>query len=102
MLGSAYYRRLLDTWGGNNVLAVASYNAGAGNVRKWVNAYGDPRQPNVDVVRWIERIPFMETRGYVQRVLENSVVYDRLNPQTASRSSGSVHLSSFLGKSLPG
>jgi len=101
-LGSAYYRRLLDIWGGNNVLAVASYNAGVGNVRKWVATYSDPRQPNVDVVRWIERIPFMETRGYVQRVLENSVVYDRLNPQTASTSSGSVHLSSFLGKSLPG
>ena len=99
-LGSAYYARLLNTWGGNHVLAVASYNAGAGNVRKWVRAYGDPRQPGTDVVRWIERIPFMETRGYVQRVLENSVVYDRLNPQTAS--TGGVHLSTYLGKSRPG
>ena len=99
-LGSAYYRRLLDNWGGNHVLAVASYNAGAGNVRKWVRAYGDPRQPGVDVVRWIEKIPFEETRGYVQRVLENSVVYDRLNPQTAS--AGSIHLSNYLGKSRPG
>jgi soluble lytic murein transglycosylase len=99
-LGSAYYARLLDTWGGNHVLAVASYNAGAGNVRKWVRAYGDPRQPGADVVRWIERIPFMETRGYVQRVLENSVVYDNLNPQVASR--GGVHLSTYLGKSRPG
>ena len=98
-LGSAYYARLLNTWGGNHVLAVASYNAGAGNVRKWVRAYGDPRQPGADVVRWIERIPFTETRGYVQRVLENSVVYDRLNPQMAS---GSVHLSTYLGKSRPG
>jgi soluble lytic murein transglycosylase len=99
-LGSAYYARLLDTWGGNHVLAVASYNAGAGNVRKWERAYGDPRQPGTDVVRWIERIPFMETRGYVQRVLENSVVYDNLNPQVASR--GGVHLSTYLGKSRPG
>ena len=99
-LGSAYYRRLLDTWGGNHVLAVASYNAGAGNVRKWVRAYGDPRQPGTDVVRWIERIPFSETRGYVQRVMENSVVYDELNPQTASL--GAMHLSTFLGKSRPG
>jgi soluble lytic murein transglycosylase len=98
-LGSAYYARLLNNWGGNHVLAVASYNAGAGNVRKWVNAYGDPRQPGTDVVRWIERIPFMETRSYVQRVLENSVVYDRLNPHMAS---GSVHLSTYLGKSRPG
>ena len=99
-LGSAYYARLLSMWGGNHVLAVASYNAGAGNVRKWVRAYGDPRQSGVDVVRWIERIPFMETRGYVQRVMENSVVYDRLNPQMASGSS--VHLSTWLGKSRPG
>ena len=98
-LGSAYYARLLNTWGGNHVLAVASYNAGAGNVRKWVRAYGDPRQPGADVVRWIERIPFTETRGYVQRVLENSVVYDKLNPQMAS---GAVHLSTYLGKSRPG
>ncbi|HET9335539.1 MAG TPA: lytic transglycosylase domain-containing protein, partial [Sphingomicrobium sp.] len=90
-LGSAYYARLLDNWGGNHVLAVASYNAGAGNVRKWVRAYGDPRQPGTDVIRWIERIPFTETRGYVQRVLENSVVYDKLNPQVAA--SSPMHLS---------
>jgi soluble lytic murein transglycosylase len=99
-LGSAYYARLLNIWGGNHVLAVASYNAGVGNVRKWVNAYGDPRQPSTDVIRWIERIPFTETRGYVQRVLENSVVYDRLNPQFAA--SSPVHLSTYLGKSRPG
>ncbi len=82
------------------MLAVASYNAGAGNVRKWVRANGDPRRPGTDVVRWIERIPFTETRGYVQRVMENSVVYDGLNPQTASL--GTMHLSTFLGKSRPG
>ena len=76
-------------WGGNYPLAVASYNAGAGNVRKWVNSYGDPRG-NVDIVSWIEKIPFEETRGYVQRVLENSVVYDRLNPTPARRRSRSI------------
>ncbi|MDQ3144460.1 MAG: lytic transglycosylase domain-containing protein, partial [Pseudomonadota bacterium] len=75
-LGSAYFQRLVNQWDGNYPLAVASYNAGAGNVRKWVRAYGDPRAPGGDIVAWIERIPFTETRGYVQRVLENSVVYD--------------------------
>ena len=75
--------------------------AGAGNVRKWVRAYGDPRQPGADVVRWIERIPFMETRGYVQRVMENTVVYDRINP-TLPLNQPSVSLSNYLGKSRPG
>jgi soluble lytic murein transglycosylase len=96
MLGSAYFRRLVNTWDGNYPLAVASYNAGAGNVRKWINAYGDPRG-NVDIVSWIEKIPFEETRGYVQRVLENSVVYDRLNPSLPGPQV--VHISAYLGKS---
>jgi soluble lytic murein transglycosylase len=98
MLGSAYFRRLLNTWDGNVPLAVASYNAGAGNVRKWINRYGDPRS-GTDVLQWIERIPFTETKGYVQRVIENSVVYDRLNPATPTTP---VHVSAFLGKHPPG
>jgi len=96
MLGSAYFQRLLSNWDGSYPLAIASYNAGSGNVRKWVNAYGDPRG-NVDIVSWIEKIPFMETRGYVQRVLENSVVYDRLNPTLPGPQP--VHISAYLGKS---
>jgi len=98
MLGSSYFRRLLDQWNGNYVLAVASYNAGAGNVRKWVRNNGDPRAPGADVVAWIEDIPFSETRGYVQRVLENTVVYDRMNP----RATTPRQLSHFLGKARLG
>ncbi|HEX8533449.1 MAG TPA: lytic transglycosylase domain-containing protein [Allosphingosinicella sp.] len=97
MLGSHYFERLLNQWGGNTALAVASYNAGAGNVRKWVNANGDPRMPGVDIVRWIEEIPFSETKGYVQRVLENAVVYDALNPSRA-RAPERTRLSYYLGK----
>ena len=96
MLGSAYFQRLVAMWDGNYPLAVASYNAGAGNVRKWIRTYGDPRG-QVDIVSWIEKIPFMETRGYVQRVLENSVVYDRLNPSLPAPQP--VHISAYLGKS---
>jgi soluble lytic murein transglycosylase len=99
MLGSAYFQRMLNTWGGNVPLAVASYNAGAGNVRKWVNTYGDPRG-QVDVVKWIEAIPFIETRSYVQRVIENSVVYDSLRGAQPQRTA--LHVSRYLGKDGPG
>jgi soluble lytic murein transglycosylase len=99
MLGTAYFQRLMTMWGGNVPLAVASYNAGYGNVRKWVNAYGDPRTGRTDVLQWIEQIPFSETKGYVQRVIENSVVYDRLNPGTPAQT---VHVSRYLGKAAPG
>jgi soluble lytic murein transglycosylase len=99
MIGSAYFRRMLNMWDGNVPLAVASYNAGYGNVRKWVNTYGDPRG-QVDVLKWIEAIPYVETKAYVQRVIENSVVYDSMrggsSPQTA------MHVSRYLGKSRPG
>jgi soluble lytic murein transglycosylase len=95
MLGSAYFRRLVDRWNGSYPLAIASYNAGAGNVAKWIAANGDPRRPGADIVSWIEDIPFTETRGYVQRVLENTVVYDRLNPRPATQPR---YLSYFLGK----
>jgi soluble lytic murein transglycosylase len=97
MLGSAYFGRLMDYWGGYAPLAVASYNAGIGNVRKWIANNGDPRTPGVDIVAWIEDIPFQETRGYVQRVLENTVVYDTLNPARTSFST--TRLSFYLGKS---
>lgn len=101
MLGSSFFANMLDSFGGNYVLAIAAYNAGPGNVRKWIDANGDPRMPGVDVVDWIEAIPFSETRGYVQHVLENAVVYDNLNPATALISKQN-RLSSYLGKNNPG
>ena len=97
-LGSSYIATLMGQWGGNAVLAAASYNAGAGNVRRWVNENGDPRMPNVDVLQWIEAIPFSETRGYVQRVIENAVVYDAMHPQRA-RSPEAGRTSWYLGRS---
>jgi len=99
MLGSAYFQHMLDIWNGNVPLAVASYNAGAGNVAKWVRQFGDPRG-NVDVVAWIEAIPFDETRGYVQHVIENTVVYDSLRGGTSQQTA--LHVSRYLGKDRPG
>lgn len=80
LLGVGYLRRLLDRYGGAEPLAIAAYNAGPSRVDEWLRANGDPRTsgahgPAVDMLDWIELIPFAETRNYVQRVIENVVVY---------------------------
>ncbi|WP_279351247.1 lytic transglycosylase domain-containing protein [Erythrobacter litoralis] len=82
-LGNAYIGRMLDYYGGSYPLAVAAYNAGPGNVNKWLRANGDPRTGAVSWIDWIEQIPFYETKNYVQRVLENAAVYEQLNPDKA-------------------
>ena len=74
-LGAAHLRDLMEDWKGSLILIFASYNAGGGNVSKWIKAYGDPRSSKVDSVDWVERIPFSETRNYVQRVMEALLVY---------------------------
>ena len=100
-LGGGYYGRMMDYFGGSYPLAVAAYNAGAGNVNKWLRLNGDPRTGGVGWVEWVEKIPIPETRNYVQRVLENAVVYEAMNPQRASYK-GANPLSHFLGKRYPG
>jgi soluble lytic murein transglycosylase len=99
-LGSAYFARLKENFAGSHVLAVAGYNAGPGNVRKFLAANGDPRSGE-DVIDWIEAIPLSETRNYVQRVLENAVVYDLMRPEKAVMPTKN-RLSAYLGKSTPG
>lgn len=99
-LGSGYFQRIYDRYG-SYPLAIAAYNAGGGNVNKWLRANGDPRTGTVDWVDWVEQIPFTETRNYVQRVLENAVTYDLLHPERA-RSRGNTRLSWYMGKSRPG
>jgi soluble lytic murein transglycosylase len=74
-LGTIYVQQLLDQFGGSLPLALAAYNAGPNKVREWVAANGDPRAGQIDMLDWIELIPFGETRNYVERVLENVVVY---------------------------
>jgi soluble lytic murein transglycosylase len=100
-LGSGYFQRMLSYYGGSYPLAVAAYNAGPGNVNKWLRANGDPRLPGGDILRWIEEIPIYETKNYVQRVLENAVVYDTLHPDKAHKR-GPAILSTYLGKGTPG
>jgi len=84
MVGQAYLSGVLDSFSGSYVLSLAAYNAGPGRVRQWIRDFGDPRDPGVDVVDWIEQIPFNETRNYVQRVLEGLQVYRLRMARTAS------------------
>lgn len=74
-MGAAELSALLSEYRGNQIMTFAGYNAGRGRVREWVQARGDPRDPKVDPVDWVERIPLSETRNYVQRVIENVLVY---------------------------
>ena len=84
-LGSQYLAEMLQRFGGSYEIALAAYNAGPNRVVRWLDTIGDPRSGKIDMVDWIEMIPFRETRNYVQRVMEGVGVYrDRLNgPFTA-------------------
>ncbi len=74
-MGAAELSALMSEYRGNQIMTFAGYNAGRGRVREWVQARGDPRDAKVDPVDWVERIPLSETRNYVQRVIENVMVY---------------------------
>ncbi|MGX9356394.1 transglycosylase SLT domain-containing protein [Roseobacteraceae bacterium S113] len=74
-LGSEYLRQMSARYGGNPVLISIAYNAGPGRADRWQELYGDPRGSRVDIVDWIEGIPFRETRNYVMRVSESLPVY---------------------------
>ncbi len=77
-VGAAEIAGVIQDYRGNLIMAFAGYNAGRGRVKEWVERYGDPRDPRVDPIDWVERIPFQETRNYVQRVMENLQVYRAL------------------------
>jgi soluble lytic murein transglycosylase len=74
-LGAAELGGLIEDYRGSYIMTFAAYNAGRGSVKKWIDRYGDPRDPKVDAVDWVEEIPFAETRNYVQRIMENLQVY---------------------------
>jgi len=84
-LGMHHLNEVLEDYDGSYVMALAAYNAGGHRVRRWVEDYGDPRDPDVDPIDWVESIPFSETRNYVMRVIENMQVYrTRLADDTAT------------------
>ncbi len=74
-LGTAELGDDISSFRGSYILAFVAYNAGPGRAKQWIEQYGDPRNPKVDPIDWIERIPISETRNYVERVLENMQVY---------------------------
>lgn len=74
-IGAAELSENIASYHGSFILAFAGYNAGRGRVKEWIEQYGDPRDPGVDPVDWVERIPFAETRNYVERIIENIQVY---------------------------
>jgi soluble lytic murein transglycosylase len=77
-MGAAELAGLMRDYRNSLLLIFAGYNAGRGRVEQWIAQYGDPRHPNVDPIDWVERIPFAETRNYVQRVIEGLQVYRTL------------------------
>ena len=80
-LGSTYLGGLISRYDGSLLLAVAAYNAGPSRVNRWLDRYGDPREPQIDPIDWVESLPFAETRNYVQRVFESLMIYrHRLAP----------------------
>jgi len=97
-MGAAELADLFVTYRGSYILTFAGYNAGSGRVRDWIARFGDPRDPGVDPIDWVERIPFSETRNYVQRVMENMQVYrvrfgggDRLQIEADMRRGGAIN-----------
>ncbi len=72
-LGALYLRDVLDLMNGNLPLAIASYNAGPEALRRWLD-----RTQGVPLDVFVEAIPFLETRGYVARVLTNLARYGTL------------------------
>jgi soluble lytic murein transglycosylase len=74
-MGAAELGDVIRDYRGSYILAFVAYNAGRGRVKDWISRFGDPRSPKVDPIDWVERIPFSETRNYVQRLMENVQVY---------------------------
>ena len=74
-IASAYIANYIDAFGGSYVLGLAGYNAGPGRARQWIRENGDPRDPKVDPLDWVERIPITETREYVTKVMSNIQIY---------------------------
>jgi soluble lytic murein transglycosylase len=85
LLGSTYLDQLTARYDGSLLLAVAAYNAGPSRLNAWLKRYGDPRDPWIDPIDWVETLPFAETRNYIQRVFESLTIYrHRMAPRAVA------------------
>ncbi|WP_187298120.1 transglycosylase SLT domain-containing protein [Jannaschia donghaensis] len=75
-LGTTYLGELEQEFGYSPVLVPAAYNAGPSRARRWSGAFGNPSDESVDIVDWIEDVPFSETRNYIMRVSESLLPYN--------------------------
>ena len=96
LLGRTYLSDLLEKYDGSYVLALAAYNAGPARADRWIKTYGDPRDPAVDVIDWIESIPIDETRNYVQRIVESLGAYRRQEGTAETEVPGLPSLQAFV------
>ncbi|MEO1379614.1 MAG: transglycosylase SLT domain-containing protein, partial [Pseudomonadota bacterium] len=74
-LGSTYLARMAARFDGNLIMMAAAYNAGPSRPSRWMDEFGDPRAGEIDIIDWIESIPFAETRNYVMRIAESVPIY---------------------------
>ena len=95
-LAGQYLADLSQRFEGNLVLVAAAYNAGPNRVDSWIKSLGDPRAPGVDIVEWIEMIPYRETRNYVMRVVESLINYRALLGKPVLSQPFSVQLQSSV------
>lgn len=85
-LGNAYLNKMLGRYGGDSTLAVAAYNAGPGNVDKWIKENGDPRAGEIGAQDWIDKIPFKETRDYTGKIVSQLAPAQSANKLAAAQS----------------
>jgi peptidoglycan lytic transglycosylase len=100
-MGAAEISALLKEYKGSYILTFAGYNAGRGRVKEWVAKHGDPRDPKIDAVDWVERIPLAETRNYVQRVMENLQVYNAMFGNSSSAREPNLHRAAAIQQHVP-